>query len=67
MRKSIERGIKYLREQQRPKEGLLDSDLLVECEAHKQRHRDGRDQLIGLVGLGEVQTVRHAAIVSCST
>jgi hypothetical protein len=46
-------------------ECLLHGDLLVEREADQQRHRIGGDQRIGLVGLGEVEAVGHAAIVSC--
>jgi hypothetical protein len=49
---------------ERAGEGLLDGDLLVEHEAHEQGHRVRRDQRVGLVGLGEVETFGHDRIVS---
>ena len=44
---------------ERAGEGLLHGDLLVEREADEQRHRVRGDQLVGFVGLGEVQAIGH--------
>ena len=56
-------GAETLAERQRPRERLLDRDLLVEREADQQRHRVLRDELVGLIGFGEVQAIGHTAIV----
>ncbi len=37
--------------------------MLIQGEADQQRHRIGRDQLVGLVGVGEVQAVWHDSIL----
>ena len=46
---------------QRSRERLLHGDLLVQREADQQRHRVGREQRVGLVGVSEVQAVGHWA------
>jgi hypothetical protein len=38
--------------------------MLVQGESDQQRHRVRRDQLVGLVGIREVQTVGHAPILA---
>src|SRR4051812_5254884 len=50
-----------LAQDERPRERLLHRHLLVEDEAHEERHRVAGDQRVGLVGLGEVQAVGHEA------
>jgi hypothetical protein len=52
-----------LAQRERARERLLDRHLLVEREADEQRHRLGRDQRVGLVGVGEVQAIGHGAII----
>jgi len=48
---------------QRPREGFLHRHLLVERKPHEQRHRVLGDQLVGFVGVGEVQLLRHIVIL----
>ncbi len=45
---------------ERPEEGLLHRDLLVEREADEQGERIGRDQRVGLVVLREIEVVGAA-------
>ena len=52
-----------LLEHERPRERLLDGDLLVEREADEQRHRVRDQQRVGLVGVGEVEAIGHGSIV----
>jgi len=52
-----------LAQRQRAGEGLFHGDLLIEDEADQERHWIGRQQRVGLVGVGEVQTVGHRCIV----
>jgi hypothetical protein len=46
---------------ERTRERLLHGHLLVEREADQERHRVGGDQLVRLVGVGEVEAVGHVA------
>ena len=62
-RVGVERA-EALAQLERPGERLLHRDLLVEGEAHQQRHRIGGDQRVGLIGVGEEQALRHAPMVS---
>ena len=50
-----------LAQHERAHERLLHGHLLVEREADDQRHRVRRDERIGLVGVGEVEAIGHAA------
>src|SRR6187200_1190525 len=58
----VERAQALLQDK-RPGERLLDRNLLIEREPDHERHRVRRDQRVGLVGVGEVETVRHGPIV----
>ena len=42
---------------------VLDRSVWIERETDQQRHRIGRDQLVGLIRVGEVQAARHGAIL----
>ena len=64
-RGGVERA-ETLAQDERPRERLLDADLLVEGEADEQRHGVGGDELVSLVGFGEVQAIGHAPIVSAA-
>ena len=47
-----------------PEKAFFDGHLLVEREADQERHRVPGDQLVGLVGLGEVQAIGHRPILA---
>jgi hypothetical protein len=48
-----------LKDRQRTRESLRHRDLLIQGETDQQRHRVAGDQFVGLVGVGEVQVLRH--------
>jgi hypothetical protein len=52
-----------LADHERTHERLLHRDLLVEREADQQRERIANEELVRLVGIGEVQLVVHRTIV----
>ena len=63
-RSARRRACRAAAQHERALERLLHRDLLVEREADQQRERIAGDQLVGLVGVGEVQPVGHPAIVA---
>ena len=62
-RTGVERAQPFL-QPQGSEERLLNRHLLVERESDQQRHGVVRDQLVGLVGVGEMQAIGHGAILA---